>query len=79
MLDSTSQCPMSAVSELSQATNTWGQCLSQGALRTRAADGRSLLGSGKGGDAITSGLEGAWTTSPAVWGSNYFDNLFTHE
>ena len=32
--------------------------------------------SGKAGDAITSGLEGAWTTTPTQWSNNYFHNLF---
>jgi catalase-peroxidase len=35
--------------------------------------------SGKGGDAITSGLEGAWTTNPVKWDNGYFENLFGHE
>ncbi|WP_191249604.1 catalase/peroxidase HPI [Kordiimonas sediminis] len=32
--------------------------------------------SGKGGDTITSGLEGAWTVSPAQWTHNFLENLF---
>jgi len=40
---------------------------------------KNTYGSGKGGDAITSGLEGAWTTNPIVWDNNYFDNLFHYD
>ncbi len=40
---------------------------------------QNALGSGKGVDAITSGLEGAWTTNPVQWDNNYFDNLFGYE
>jgi catalase-peroxidase len=35
--------------------------------------------SGKAGDTITSGLEGAWTMNPVKWDNNYFDNLFNYE
>ncbi|MFM8747883.1 MAG: catalase/peroxidase HPI [Aestuariivirga sp.] len=35
--------------------------------------------SGKGADAITSGLEGAWTTTPTQWSNNYFENLLNYE
>ncbi len=40
---------------------------------------KNNFGSGKAGDAITSGLEGAWTTAPARWDNNYFDHLFGYE
>jgi len=40
---------------------------------------RSTFGSGKGTDATTSGLEGAWTTDPVHWDNGYFDNLFTYD
>ena len=39
----------------------------------------SSFGSGKGGDAITSGLEVTWTTTPAKWSNNFFENLFGFE
>ena len=40
---------------------------------------RNSFGSGSGGDTITSGLEGAWTTDPVKWDNNYFENLFGYE
>ncbi|MDD9890595.1 MAG: catalase/peroxidase HPI [Gammaproteobacteria bacterium] len=39
----------------------------------------SSHGSGKAGDTISSGLEVTWTTSPAQWSNNYFENLFKYE
>ena len=40
---------------------------------------KSSFGSGKGGDAITSGIEGAWTPTPVTWDNSYFDTLFGYE
>ena len=40
---------------------------------------KNTFGSGKGVHAISSGLEGAWTTNPVKWDNNYFDNLFGYE
>jgi catalase-peroxidase len=40
---------------------------------------KNSFGSGKGGDAITSGLEGAWTPNPTQWDMGYFDMLFGYE
>lgn len=37
------------------------------------------FGTGKGGDAIGSGLEVTWTTSPTKWSNNFFENLFNYE
>jgi catalase-peroxidase len=40
---------------------------------------RNKFGTGAGDDAITSGLEGAWTSNPIKWDNGYFDNLFGYE
>jgi catalase-peroxidase len=40
---------------------------------------RNSFGSGSGDDAITSGLEGAWTATPTRWNNEYFNNLFNYE
>ena len=36
-------------------------------------------GTGNAGDTITSGLEGAWTTEPAKWDNNFFENMFNYD
>ena len=40
---------------------------------------KNSLGTGNGEYTITSGLEGAWTTTPTKWSNNYFENLFGFE
>jgi catalase-peroxidase len=40
---------------------------------------KSSFGIGKGGDAIGSGLEVTWTSSPTKWSNNFFENLFGYE
>jgi catalase-peroxidase len=40
---------------------------------------KNSFGTGNGEDTITSGLEGAWTTTPTKWSNNYFENLFGYE
>jgi len=39
----------------------------------------SSFGTGSGVDAISSGLEGAWTNNPVKWDNDYFENLFKYE
>ena len=39
----------------------------------------SSYGTGHGADAITSGLEVTWTSTPTQWGGGFFDNLFNYE
>jgi len=40
---------------------------------------KNTFGTGNGEYTITSGLEGAWTTTPTKWSNNYFENLFGFE
>jgi len=40
---------------------------------------RNSYGSGAGPDAITSGLEGIWTSTPTQWSNGFFDNLFNYD
>ena len=40
---------------------------------------KSSFGTGKGGDTISNGIEGAWTPTPIKWDGNYFDVLFGYE
>ncbi len=40
---------------------------------------KGSFGTGKGGDAITSGLEGAWTPTPVTWDNSFFETLFRYD
>jgi catalase-peroxidase len=40
---------------------------------------KNTFGKGNAGDTITSGLEGAWSTTPTQWSNGYFDNLFGYD
>ncbi len=40
---------------------------------------KNTYGKGNAGDTITSGLEGAWTTTPTQWSNNYFENLLEYD
>ena len=48
-------------------------------IEEQATGWKNTFGSGHGVDTITSGLEGAWTTTPIKWSNNYFENLFGFE
>ena len=49
------------------------------ALAEQGLGWTSTFGSGKAGDAITSGLEGAWTPTPTTWDNSFLETLFGHE
>jgi catalase-peroxidase len=48
-------------------------------LEAQGLGWKSSLGTGKGGDTITSGLEVTWTSTPTKWSGNFFWNLFSYE
>ncbi len=76
---------------LTAGGHTFGKCHGAGdaALVGAEPEGASIEqqgfgwnsehGSGKAGDAITSGIEGAWTSNPTQWDMGYFDNLFGYD
>ncbi|MFN8700041.1 MAG: catalase/peroxidase HPI [Flavobacteriales bacterium] len=49
------------------------------AIEEMSTGWRNSFGKGNAEDTITSGLEGAWTTTPTKWSNNYFENLFGFE
>ena len=50
-----------------------------GSIEAQGLGWASSFASGKAGDAITSGLEVIWTTTPTKWSNNFFTNLFAFE
>jgi catalase-peroxidase len=49
------------------------------ALEQMGLGWKNALGSGKGGDTTSSGIEGAWTPNPTRWDNGYFDMLFGYD
>ncbi|MET7396636.1 catalase/peroxidase HPI [Dactylosporangium sp. NPDC005572] len=49
------------------------------AIEEQGLGWKNAHGTGKGGDAITSGLEGAWTPTPTKWDNTFFETLFSFE
>lgn len=76
---------------LTAGGHTFGKCHGAGLESSLAAEPagapieqqglgwKSSNGTGVAEDAITSGIEGAWTTQPTKWDTGYFDNLFGYE
>ena len=76
---------------LTAGGHTFGKCHGAGdaalvgpapeaaSLEEQGLGWKSSFGSGKGGDTIGSGLEGAWTSNPIKWDSGYFDVLFGYD
>src|SRR5207344_469611 len=60
------------------ASNCGPDCEAAG-LEEMGLGWRNTVGSGNGGDTITSGLEVTWTNTPTKWSNNFFENLFGHE
>lgn len=49
------------------------------AIEEMSTGWKNTFGTGNAGSTITSGLEGAWTTTPTRWSNNFFENLFGFE
>ncbi|RAS34562.1 catalase/peroxidase HPI [Paraburkholderia bryophila] len=50
-----------------------------GSIEDQGFGWKSTFGTGKGADAISSGLEVIWTTTPTQWGNGFFENLFRYD
>jgi catalase-peroxidase len=60
-------------------TNCVGSEPAAAGLEQQGLGWANKCGSGKAGDTVTSGLEGAWSATPTKWSSQYLDNLFAYE
>ncbi len=49
------------------------------AIEEQGLGWKNTFGTGNAGYTITSGIEGAWTTTPTKWSNNYFENLFGYD
>jgi catalase-peroxidase len=47
-------------------------------LEAQGLGWKNAYGSGKGGDTVTSGLEGAWTSDPTKWDNGFLEGLYEH-
>jgi catalase-peroxidase len=61
------------------ATGTVGPEPEAAPLEQQALGWKNDFGSGKGGQAITSGLEGAWSNTPTKWSNSFLDNLYQYD
>ena len=50
----------------------WARSRKRASIEEQGLGWKSNFGTGKGGDAITSGLEVTWTTTPTKWSNNFF-------
>lgn len=50
-----------------------------GSIEDMGMGWKNSYGTGKGGDTITSGIEGAWKPNPTTWDNGYFETLFKYE
>ena len=68
-----------AVPELESVRVEWNAAKAAAFDAPPMIDQIIAVGSGKGGDTITSGLEVTWTSTPTKWGNGFFRNLFDFE
>ena len=62
-----------------KASDHVGKAPEGAGLEQQGLGWKNTHGTGKGADTITSGLEGAWTYTPAKWSHDYFANLLEYE